>query len=82
MSLYEIVNSQYNEFKRKGMLAEYKETLSREKYSTSNALTKFLYSPTMQVEYPMESNDEKGWVMYKELADKYAVLQYFETRKQ
>ncbi len=80
-SLYEIVLSQYNESLQKDSIAEYKKVLFREKMKVSRQLSEFIYSDEQQRKYPMEDDDTEGWKIFKELSDKYAVLNYFEARK-
>lgn len=77
--LYAVVFAQFIQFAKAGTLDAYREVLAKEKNLVSRELTKLLYDE--KEKYTMEPDDPVGWNLYKELSDKYTILNYFETRK-
>lgn len=78
--LYNIVLKQYNEVVKNGLQTIFKESLIREKSIVDKALSEFIYNADTQKKYKMDETDEEGWVIYKELADKYTVINHFERK--
>lgn len=78
--LYKIILNQYHEYKKSGNIQLLHSTLIKEREKVSRELTDFLNNEEETKQHKMDDKDEDGWVIYKELSDKYAVLNYFSGK--
>ena len=80
MKVYKNSSEQFNMSKNNGTLAELKANISAEKKKVDRELNDLIYNEESQAKFKMNDRDKQGWKMFKELADKYTVLNYFESK--
>lgn len=80
LSLYETTLKKFNTAKLNDELNAFRKIMFCERMKVCNQLSDFIYDETTQKEHPMDEEDKDGWNFYNEMADRHAVLSYFETR--
>lgn len=78
---YNAVFSEFNKAKNNDCLDVFKTTLRNERETTERDLLTLLDDPVMIRKYKMDDNDETGWMIYKELSDRFSTLNHFYNRK-
>lgn len=79
--LYTVVNNQFHDAKYKETLQDYKSILFQERDSTEREILHFLNDEELTKKHKLDDNDPEGWKYWKEMSDKYTVLNHFYNRK-
>ena len=60
---------------------KFQSLVTAELLDTENQLTQFLNKPKLVRSHKMNEKDSIGWQWYREMSDKYTVLNYFKEKQ-
>jgi hypothetical protein len=81
LDLYNIIVKQYNDYMKQGKDTDFRLVMRQQRIKVDRELSHFLNDKESEKSHKMDDADSEGWNLYKQLADKYTILHYFETRK-
>lgn len=80
-NLYQVVYHQFAEAKYEERLSEFKKDLWLKRDDAEREVLHFLNDDELTKTHKMDDNDPEGWKMWKEMSDRFSVLNYFYNRK-
>jgi hypothetical protein len=75
------VENKFLDAKYSDTLDAYKGVLFKERDKAERDVLHFLNDEKLTKKYKMDDNDKEGWVLWKEMSEKYSVLNYFYNRR-
>jgi hypothetical protein len=78
---YNNVFSDYNISKITDQLNQFRQRVFSAREEIEHDILTLLEDPVMIRKYKMDDDDIVGWALYRELSDKFSVLNHFYTRK-